>query len=62
MRHHYIQGKYCDYHMPVASVALFANALSGCPRLLMSLCSLSLMGVLSAPDDMIMDSDAVHCV
>ena len=46
--------------MHVVSAALFDNVLSGCPCLSMSLYSLSLMGVLSAPDDMIIDSDAVH--
>ena len=46
--------------MPVVSVALFGNVFSDCPCLMMSLYSLSLMGVLSAPDGMTMDSDAVH--
>jgi hypothetical protein len=60
MGHHYTREALHDYHMPVVSVALFDNVFSGCPCLLMIFCSLSLMGVSSAPDDMIMDSDAVH--
>ena len=46
--------------MPVVSVALFDNVFLGYLCLLMICCSLSLMGVPSAPYDMIMDSDAVH--
>ena len=46
--------------MPVVSVALFDSVFSGCLCLSMGLYSSSLMGVLSAPDDMIMESDAVQ--